>query len=90
MAMSKGRHTMSAASSIGTSTQMRGPRYFPANKAVPVPQKKEFSSYSIRKDEGKTDIVIDGLGWACVSGEVRTITVHVPKGVNVTFRKAML
>ena len=57
---------------------------------VPVPQKKEFSSYSIRKDEGKTDIVIDGLGWACVSGEIRTITVHVPKGVNVTFRKAML
>lgn len=56
----------------------------------PVPLKREFSRFSIRKEEEKTDIVIDGLGWACVSGEIRTITAYVPKGVNVTFRKAML
>ena len=36
------------------------------------------------------DIVIDGLGWACVHGQMKTVTVHAPKGVNVTFRKAML
>ena len=39
---------------------------------------------------GFMDIVIDGLGWACVSGKVSNVRVHVPKGVNVTYRKAML
>jgi hypothetical protein len=34
--------------------------------------------------------VIDGLGWACISGDAPTLTVEVPAGVNVTFRKAMM
>ena len=56
----------------------------------PVPVKKEFAVSRKRKDLDKIDIVIDGLGWACISGSVSVITVHVPKGVNVTYRKAML
>ncbi|MBR2812680.1 MAG: ribosome biogenesis GTPase YqeH [Solobacterium sp.] len=49
-----------------------------------------FSEYRISKKEEKLDIVVDGLGWACVSGHVSGIRVKVPKGVNVTFRKAMV
>ena len=51
---------------------------------------KEFSVSRKRMEENKMDIVIDGLGWACVSGTVKNVSVHVPKGVNVTYRKAML
>ena len=57
---------------------------------VPTAIETEMKKYTIRKDMPKVDVVIDGLGWACVSGEVSTITVHVPKSVSVTFRKAML
>lgn len=56
----------------------------------PVPQNQKFTVSRKRKDMDKIDIVIDGLGWACVSGNVSVISVHVPKGVNVTYRKAML
>ncbi|MBF1116747.1 MAG: ribosome biogenesis GTPase YqeH, partial [Solobacterium sp.] len=57
---------------------------------VPTAIETEMKKYTIRKDMPKVDVVIDGLGWACVSGEVGTITVHIPKSVSVTFRKAML
>lgn len=40
--------------------------------------------------EGKLDIVIQGIGWFCVSGEVKDIYVKVHKGIFVTFRKAMI
>ncbi|MCR5228947.1 MAG: 50S ribosome-binding GTPase [Solobacterium sp.] len=56
----------------------------------PVANTPEFTEYRIRKDIDKVDVVIDGLGWACVSGQVSTIMIKVPKNVNVTFRKAML
>lgn len=56
----------------------------------PVPLEKEFRTFTIHKEMDKMDIVIDGLGWACVHGQMKTVTVHAPKGVNVTFRKAML
>lgn len=56
----------------------------------PVPLTKKFAVSKKRKDADKLDIVIDGLGWACVSGTVSGISVHVPKGVNITYRKAML
>jgi ribosome biogenesis GTPase YqeH len=56
----------------------------------PVPLKNEFSVSQKHKDSEKMDIVIDGLGWACVSGKITSVKVHVPKGVNVTYRKAML
>lgn len=38
----------------------------------------------------KMDIVIQGLGWFCVSGDVKKIYVRVHKGIYVTFRKAMI
>ena len=56
----------------------------------PVPVKNAFRTFTVRKDMDKMDIAVDGLGWACVSGQMRSITVRVPEGVNVTFRKAML
>lgn len=56
----------------------------------PVPLEKEFTVSKKHKDSDKMDIVIDGLGWACVSGTVQTVSVHVPRGVSVTYRKAML
>jgi ribosome biogenesis GTPase A len=57
---------------------------------VPVPLHNQFRQYAKRKDEDKMDVVIDGLGWVCLSGDIRTVKVHVPKNVNVTFRKAMI
>lgn len=55
----------------------------------PIPTVKDFKKYQFAKKEQKEDIVIDGLGWVSVKGDVKTITVTVPKNVNVTFRKAM-
>lgn len=40
--------------------------------------------------EQKMDIVIHGLGWFCVSGQIQDIYVRVHKGINVSFRKAMI
>ena len=60
------------------------------SQLVPAVDKKETSVYTKRKTTEKMDIVIDGLGWACVNGNMKNVTVHVPKGVSVTFRKAML
>lgn len=56
----------------------------------PVPLKNEFGTSSVHKEYDKLDCVIDGLGWVCVSGQISTVTVHAPKSVNVTFRKALL
>lgn len=56
----------------------------------PVPNENKFKKYSIRKTMDKMDVVVDGLGWACVHGQISTVTVYVPQNVNVTFRKAML
>lgn len=56
----------------------------------PVPTEKKKKKYQFHRDSEKTDVVIDGLGWACISGDAPTLTVEVPAGVNVTFRKAMM
>lgn len=42
------------------------------------------------KSKQKLDIVIHGLGWFCVSGDIQDIYVRVHKGINVSFRKAMI
>ncbi len=57
---------------------------------VPVPVRQDYVKRTARKHETKEDIVIDGLGWVCMSGHVGSVTVRVPRGVDVTFRKAML
>lgn len=56
----------------------------------PVPEEKAFQTLSCHMMQGKMDAVIDGLGWVCVSGSVEAVAVHAPKGVHVTFRKAMI
>ena len=55
----------------------------------PTPCNKTFKKQVFPKSFPKQDIVIDGLGWVSISGEVKTIVVSVPSGVNVTIRKAM-
>jgi len=57
---------------------------------VPVPAVREFSSRNHALHGEKTDIVMEGLGWVCVSGKVSSVRVKAPKGVNVTFRRAMI
>lgn len=57
---------------------------------TPVTHNDTFKKYSIHKDMDKMDVVIDGLGWICVHGQMRNVDVYVPENVNVTFRKAML
>ncbi len=56
----------------------------------PVPLTGLDAVFTMQKGEDKMDVVIDGLGWACISGSPLTVTVHVAKHVNVTFRKAMI
>lgn len=48
---------------------------------------KVFELHNIQE---KTDVVIHGLGWFCISGQVDTLQVYVPKEGTVTFRKAMI
>lgn len=56
----------------------------------PVPLKKEFSRVQAHKGADKMDVVIEGLGFVCISGKADTINVTAPKGVDVVFRKAMV
>lgn len=46
--------------------------------------------YSYTKGKDKVDVVIHGLGWFCISGDVKEIHIYVDQEVNVTFRKAMI
>lgn len=46
--------------------------------------------YGRLKPGSKIDVVIHGLGWFCVSGDIRDIRVMVHKGIQVSFRKAMI
>lgn len=46
--------------------------------------------YSYAKGKDKVDVVIHGLGWFCISGDVKEIHIYVDQAVNVTFRKAMI
>ncbi len=55
----------------------------------PTPIQKDFKKQVVAKSYPKEDIVIDGLGWVSVKGDVKTIEVMAPSGVNITYRKAM-
>ena len=46
--------------------------------------------YTYRKKYTKTDIVIVGLGWLCISGDYRTVEVSGSDRMEVVFRKAMI
>lgn len=41
-------------------------------------------------EEDKMDVCIHGLGWFCISGDIKEVYVRVHKGIQVTFRKAMI
>ena len=56
---------------------------------MPVPVQNKFRTQEVHIED-KTDVVIDGLGWVCISGDARTVRVKAPESVNVTFRKAMI
>ena len=47
-------------------------------------------TYHCDMTEDKMDVVIQGVGWFCISGEIKDISVKVHKGIYVTFRKAMI
>lgn len=51
---------------------------------------QDMQMFEVSNIKEKTDIVIHGLGWFCVSGEVKQLRVYIPKNGNVTFRKAMI
>ncbi|MEG2243986.1 MAG: GTPase [Erysipelotrichaceae bacterium] len=50
----------------------------------------QMKCFESTKFEEKIDVVIHGLGWFCIHGDVEKIRVYVPNNVNVTFRKAMI
>lgn len=50
----------------------------------------DMQKFTYPNVETKLDVVIHGLGWFCISGHVEQVSIYVPKGVNVTFRKAMI
>ena len=57
----------------------------------PVASESEFVTYHTKKDEEEAiDVVVHGLGWFTLHGKIKGAEVHVPKGVDVTFRKAMM
>ena len=55
----------------------------------PTPLENKFQTTTVSFDNEKSDIVVDGLGWCAVSGKMKQIQIKSPKGVNVTFRKAI-
>ncbi len=56
----------------------------------PIPLDENFVTKTVNKKYAKMDVVIDGLGWATLHGQISQIIVRAPKSVNITFRKAML
>ncbi|MDD7282262.1 ribosome biogenesis GTPase YqeH [Floccifex sp.] len=47
-------------------------------------------TYHSKMIDKKMDVVIHGIGWFCISGEIEEVSVKVHKGIYVTFRKAMI
>jgi len=57
---------------------------------IPVSNEKEQRMHVFGKKEEKMDVVIQGLGWACLSGDIKQVKVYGPKGLGIQFRKAMI
>lgn len=47
-------------------------------------------TYHFDDDYDKTDVVIHGLGWFCISKEVTKIKISVNESLGITIRKAMI
>lgn len=50
----------------------------------------EMKSVEIQGVHTCKDVVIHGLGWFCIHGDVETIKVYTNENVNVTFREGMI
>ncbi|MBS5115867.1 MAG: ribosome biogenesis GTPase YqeH [Erysipelotrichaceae bacterium] len=50
---------------------------------------KEMTTYQFTSTHKKSDIVISGLGWVRIDENTK-VTVHVPKGVGVFIREALI
>ena len=50
----------------------------------------QMKRFDCVKKEAKMDVVIHGLGWFCISGDIQEVHVFVNADINVTFRKAMI
>lgn len=57
---------------------------------VPTTINKEYTKVNTNKRFDKMDIVIDGLGWICISNKVKNIVIEYPSDVNIKFRKAAI
>lgn len=51
---------------------------------------KDMKKYTSTKKIPKMDVVIAGLGWFCIQGDVSQIDVYVNENVDVIFREAMI
>ncbi|MDQ0361670.1 ribosome biogenesis GTPase YqeH [Breznakia pachnodae] len=51
---------------------------------------KDMKKYTNTKKIPKMDVVIAGLGWFCIQGNVSQIDVYVNENVDVIFREAMI
>lgn len=50
----------------------------------------EMKTFTYHNVKNKVDIVIHGLGWICISGDIKDVKVKVCKESSVTFRKGMI
>lgn len=50
----------------------------------------DMKLFEVHNIDEKTDVVVHGLGWFCMSGHVDTIKVYIPKEATITIRKAMI
>ncbi len=57
---------------------------------IPIPIYDEKNKRIIKKECDEMDIVVNGLGFMSVHGNIKKIEVSVPKGVDITIRKAMI
>ena len=55
-----------------------------------TPQKMKAWNGPCIKPKEKIDVVIHGLGWFSLTGNIREVRVYVHQGIQVTFRKAMI
>lgn len=55
-----------------------------------VPSPEHWKSTTFQASEEKQDIVIPGVGWMAVSGQMKRITVFHPHSVDIIQRKAMI
>lgn len=51
---------------------------------------RDMKKYTSTKKIPKMDVVIAGLGWFCIQGDVSQIDVYVNENVDVIFREAMI